>query len=48
MVVMCVFVDSHTLTGQFDSICTCGNADCLVVVVGFEVVLAGAFVGGVF
>lgn len=37
----------HTLTGQFDSVSTSRNSDGLVVVVGFEVVLAGAVVGGV-
>lgn len=35
----------HTLTSQLDSVCASGNADGLVVVVGFEIVGACAFVG---
>ena len=45
---MLFMVCCDTLTGQLDSVCTCGNANGLVVVVSFAVVDAGAFVRVVF
>jgi hypothetical protein len=43
-----MLLESRTLTGCFNSVCSSGNANGLVVVVGLEIVFANAFVGVVF